>query len=196
MKRFWLTILLISLVFSACKKTGDSSQPGFEIFSSDETPQIAEIIVDANSDLKKIKLLFKENQGRVEELKVAMSAKETDKVKKIADDLVIQINEGLFLGETAITKIEKAEGMNTNETYKEYLRLKKESLRKLLDAFAFRRQAAQILHDGFGGSDPNQIGKTLALFKEKEENFQKLKDDGQNLSLEANQIAKDSTKKQ
>ncbi len=192
-------LIVILLAFPlACRKSekaATTEQPaaGLEIFGvSDETEQAAHLVEEANADLKKIKTIYKENESRVEELKAAMNEKEIDKVKKIADDLVYKINDGVVLGESAVSKIERAEEVKTNETFKEYLRLKEKSLRKQLMAFEFRRQAGVLLRDGFGTKDKQQIEKAKAEFKIKEENFQKYMDAARDLSQQANKIAKES----
>ncbi|MDQ3798948.1 MAG: hypothetical protein M3384_05825 [Acidobacteriota bacterium] len=182
---------------SACQKSGSSESSGIDVFGlTDETGEAAAVVQDANEDLKKIRKMYKENQGKIDELKTAMNEKKVDEVKKIADELVYIINDGFVLGESAISKIEKAEAMNTNEKYKEYLQLKKGSLKKQLDAFEFRRQAAQLLRDAFGNKDKLQIEKARAEFKDKEENFQKYMEIAREMSGEANQLAKEAAQQQ
>jgi hypothetical protein len=191
-----LSSLCLALIFSlsACRKS-DSSSPSnpIDVFGmADETTEAAKLVQEANEDLKKIKKMYKENQSQIEELKNAMSSRDTEKVKKIADDLVYLINDGFVLGESAISKIEKAEAMNTNEKYKEYLQLKGGSLHKELDAFEFRRQAALVIRDGFGTKDKTKIENAKTQFREKEENFQKYMEVARQMSQEANQIAKEA----
>ena len=184
---------LLIFFFSACQKNNNSESSGIDVFGlTDQTQEAAAIIADANEDLKKIRKMYKENQSKIDELKTAMQDKKIDEVKKIADELVYIINDGFVLGESAVAKIEKAEAMNTNEKYKEYLQLKKGSLKKQLDAFEFRRQAAQILRDAFGNKDKLQIEKAKAEFIEKEENFQKYREIAREMSGQANQLAKET----
>jgi hypothetical protein len=159
---------------------------------TDQTAEAGAIVQDANEDLKKIRKMYKENQSKIDELKTAMQDKKIDEAKKIADELVYIINDGFVLGESAISKIEKAEALNTNDKYKEYLQLKKGSLKKQLDAFEFRRQAAQLLRDAFGNKDKLEIEKAKAEFREKEENFQKYMEIAREMSGEANQLAKET----
>jgi hypothetical protein len=189
-------LILSATLFGGCQKNGGSAQSGgLDILSSDETPQAAAIVSDANGDLKKIRAIYKENEGRIEEIKTAMTNKESDKVQKIANDLVFQINDGISLGESAISKIEKAEELNINDTFREYLDMKRESLRKQLDAFEFRRQAAQIMSKDYVGKNPQEFEKVKDLFKEKEAGFQKLWDEGREQSQDANLFFKESLQK-
>jgi hypothetical protein len=184
---------LLIFLFSACQKSGGSESSGIDVFGlTDQTQEAAAVIDDANEDLKKIRKMYKENQSKIDELKTAMNDKKVDEVKKIADDLVYIINDGFVLGESAVAKIEKAEAMNINDKYKEYLQLKKGSLKKQLDAFEFRRQAAQLLRDAFGNKDKPEIEKAKSEFREKEENFQKYMEIAREMSGEANQLAKET----
>lgn len=190
--------LLIFLFFSACQKNNNSeSGSGIDVFGlSDETAEAGEIVKDANEDLKKIRKMYKENQGKIDELKAAMNDRNIEEARKIADELVYIINDGFVLAESAISKIERAEQMNINETYREYLQKKEESLRKHMDAFEFRRQAAVLLRDSFGSKDKFAIEKARQEFKEREENFQKYAEIARELSGEANQLAKEAAQQQ
>lgn len=184
---------LLVFLFSACQKSGNSNSSSLDVFGlSDQTQEAAAIVEDANNDLKKIRKMYKENQSKIEELKSAMNEKRIEDVKKIADDLVYIINDGFVLGESAIQKIEQAEAMNINDKYKEYLQLKKVSLRKQLDAFEFRRQFAILLRDEFGTKDKFEVEKVKAEFKDREENFQTYMEKAREISGEANQLAKEA----
>ena len=189
-----LTAFICAALFSACKKT-DSSE-GFDVLSfSDDTTAAAELVSQANEDLNKIKILYKKNESQLEELKEAMGGKDTATVKKITDDLVYVLNDGMSLGESAVEKIRKAQAMNINADFKDYLSLKEESLQKQLDAFENRRQAARLLRDSFGMTDPAAIEKAKAGFKEKEEACIKMLEESKEINKKANQLAKDSSKK-
>ena len=188
------TVLAGLLIFSACKKT-DSSE-GFDVLSfSDETTTAAQLVEQANQDLNKIKVMYKKNEVQLEDLKAAMSARDIETVKKITNDLVYLINDGMALGESAIEKISQAQQMNINPDFKEYLSLKETSLRKQMEAFESRRQAAILLRDSFGTNDPAMIEKAKAGFKEKEEKSIKTLEEAKKISKEANEFAKESSKK-
>lgn len=194
MRKLLLTIWLITLLFSACQKKSSESG-GFNILSTDDTKEAVDLINDANSDLKKIKAIYKDNMGKTVELKAAMSNKENEKVKEIAGNLVTEIDNGVTLGESAYQKIEKAKELNINETYKQYLDMKSEALRKQLEAFEYRRKSAILLRDSFGGKEQKDLEVTKLKFKELDDNFQKLMEEGRTLSEDANELAKEAAQK-
>lgn len=193
MKRFLVTILFLSLFLTACGNNDNQSS----FFKSDQTQEAGAIIMDANNDLKEIKKIYKDNQGRVDELKEAIGSNDGDKIEKvktIAKELVIQINSGIVLAEKAVEKIETAEGMNINDKYKEYLYLKKSALKKQMDAFELRRKSAMALSEELDISDSEAFKKAALILKVNEDEFQKRIEEGKNLSQEANQIAKDASR--
>jgi len=192
---FSLVGLICLLILSSACKENESSEISDILNFTDETTAAAELVSQANADLNKIKIMYKKNEDQLEELKTAMSSQDVEKVKKITDDLVYILNDGMKLGKDAIEKIEKAEEMNINADFKEYLRLKAESLQKQLDAFEHRRQAARLLRDGFGANDPKMIERGKLEFKQNEETFQKTMEEARNISKKANELAKESAKK-
>ena len=187
--------MLCATLFAACKKT-DSSDDFETSFFSDDTTAAAELVTQANEDLNKIKLMYKKNEDQLEELQSAMKSNDIEKVKKITDDLVYVINDGMALGESAVEKLEKAEAMNINPEFKEYLDLKTQGLRKQLEAFEERRQAARLLRDVFGANDPAMIEKSKHGFKEKEDHFQKIMEEAREIGKKANDLAKRSSASQ
>lgn len=182
------------LMFSACKKT-DSSEGFDTLLFSDDTTAAADLVQEANEHLNKIKVMYKKNEAMRDELLAAMSGKDTEKVKKITDDLVYLINDGMALGEKALEKINKAQQMNINPDFKDYLSLKEESLRKQMDAFENRRQAVRLLRDSFGTNDPALVEKAKLGVKEKEEVFAKMMEESKEISKKANELAKESSRK-
>lgn len=186
--------LICLSMFSACQKK-DASE-GFDILNfSDDTTAAAELVEQANQDLNKIKVMYKKNEVQLEELKAAMSGRDIETVKKITDDLVYVLNDGMSLGESAVEKLGKAQQKNIDVDFKDYLSLKEESLRKQLEAFENRRQAARLLRDSFGTADPKKIEEAKAGFKEKEEKFMKTMETAREISKKANDLAKESSKK-
>jgi hypothetical protein len=99
------------------------------------------------------------------------------------------------LGEGAVEKINKAQQMNIDADFKEYLSLKEQSLRKQLEAFESRRQAVRLLRDSFGTNDPALVEKAKLGLKEKEEFFAKTMEVSKEISKKANDLAKESSRK-
>jgi hypothetical protein len=186
--------LSLLLLFSSCQKSNQSES--YDILNfSDETTAAAEQVADANEDLNKIKVIYKRNESKRDELKEAMKQNDAENVEKIANDVVYIFNDGMKLAEDAIEKIEKAEAMNTNADFKEYLNLKVESLRKQLEAFDNYREAARTLREGYDPKDDAQREKVKAIFAEKDANFQKKMEEARDLSNQANILAKEKSKK-
>lgn len=186
---------IIVLLFASCKKAEQTES--YDILNfSDETTEAAELVGDANEDLNKIKVLYKKNEDKREQLKAAMKENNLENVKRIADELVYIINDGMSLGESAIGKIEKAQAMNINADFKEYLSLKQESLQRQMDAFENYRQAARFLRDGYNPKDEKQRERVKVEFADRDANFQKIMETAREYSKKANDFAKESTKKQ
>jgi len=189
-----LFALAVLFIFSACNKTETSD--GFDVLSfSDDTTAAAKLVSQANEDLNKIKVIYKKNEVQREELVTAMGEKDIEKVKKITDDLVYVINDGMRLGEEAVEKIGRAQDMNISPDFKDYLSLKEDSLEKQLEAFENLRQAVRILRDSFGTNDAKQIEQGKIVFKEKDEKFVKTMAEAKEISKKANQLAKESSQK-
>ena len=197
-RRFWLHLpylILLCVVFMAsCKSSGTSG--GFDILGpADETAEAAKIVAEANEDLTRIKVLYKENEGKREDLKKAMEANDAEKAKKIADDVVYLINDGMAFGESAVDKIQKAQEMQINDDYREYLRLKEDALKRQLEAFENYRQAARTLRTKY---DPKNAAMREAVkeeFKTRNENYRKMMEEARDFSNRANELAKAALKK-
>jgi len=188
-------VLLISvLAIPACKSSGRTESPS--IFSSDETAEAAQVVASANDDLTKIKVLYKDNENKREDLKKAMEADNAEQVKKIADEVVYLINDGFDNAKSAIDKIEKAQEMQVNDDYREYLRLKEESLKRELEAFENYRQAARTLRDNYDPKNGAMRDKVKEDFKNRVENYRKLMEEARDFSNQANELAKDALRKQ
>lgn len=188
-----LAFLLFCVFLSACNK-GNSESSDLLSFS-DDTTAAAQLVSEANEDLNKIKVKYKENEAKREDLKEAMKSNDSEKVKKVADDLVYLINDGMLLGEGAISKISKAQEMGINPDFKKYLSLKELSLQKQMEAFENYRQAARFLRDGYDPKDEKQRETVKAEFARRDDNFHKIMDEAKEYSKKANDLAKESAKR-
>src|SRR5215210_166323 len=93
-------ILLSAFIFS-CKSntaaTDDNS--GLFDFSSD-TDKAIELVRQANEELKRIKILYNENQNSLKDLREASQKGESEKVKTISKTLVDAITTGFVFADS------------------------------------------------------------------------------------------------
>ncbi len=184
--------VILGFALTSCRRSG-----GISIISPlDETADAALIVVDANKDLTKIKVLYQQNEGKREDLKAAMEKNDVESAKKIADEVLYLINDGTAFGKAAVEKIQKAQEMQINDDYREYLRLKEEALKRQLEAFENYRQAARLLRDSYDPKDVKMREKVKEEFKTRSENYRKLMEDARDYSSRANELAKDVIRRQ
>jgi len=196
-RRIFLYCLMFGavLISVSCRSSGGSG--GLDILGPpDETGEAAQLVAEANQDLQKIKVLYKKNEGKREELKKAMSADDAVTVKKISDDVVYLIKDGAEFGENAIEKLQQAQDMEINDDYAEYLRLKTEALKKQLAAFENYRQAARSLRDNYDPKNTQLRDKVKAEFEKRSENYQTIMEKAREYSSQANELAKEALQKQ
>ncbi|HTK38474.1 MAG TPA: DUF3627 domain-containing protein, partial [Pyrinomonadaceae bacterium] len=135
-------------------------------------------------------------ENKREDLKKALEANDADKVRKISDDVVYLINDGSDNGKSAVDKIEKAQEMQINDDYREYLRLKEESLKKEMDAFEEYRQAAIVLRNSYDPKNAAVRDRVKDEFKNRSENYRSIMESARDYSNQANELAKEALRKQ
>ncbi|MGI8544572.1 MAG: hypothetical protein ACR2MD_14015 [Aridibacter sp.] len=195
-QKYFLYFTLIFIFLTACKTANsDLGDSGGLLGSSDDTTEAIQLIKDANNNLKRIKILYTENNQRFNEFKKVLENKDIEKVKQLANDLQYAINDGYVLAESAKGNITKAQELNINEKFKEYLQLKEASLDMQIRAFDFRRQSAKLFRDKFGTDDTIQLKTAQETFRQNEEKFAKFMKDAEELSKQADKLAKESMKK-
>lgn len=189
---FLLATLVACFIFLlSCKSSSSIDILG----PTDETAEAAKIVLEANKELKSIKVLYEKHENKREDLAQAMKAQDSDAVRKISDEVVYLINDGVKFGTTALEKIDQAREMEINSDYKEYLRLKSEALEKQLEAFEQYRQAAIKLRNNYDPKN-DQIRETVTQdFKERSDKFRELMEKSRDYSSQANELAKDALKK-
>ena len=192
-----LAAIVMCVVFAeTCKRT-TTTGGGIDILgSSDQTADAGQVVADANEDLKKIKVLYDNNIDKREDLKKALEANNAADVKRLSGEIVDLISDGKANGTDALTKLQKAQEMQINDDYREYLRLKEESIKKELDAFENYRQAARTLRDNYDPKNSSVRDKVKEDFKARSDNYSKIMDSARADSAQANVIAKSALNKQ
>jgi len=186
---FAAALAAVSL-FASCKSSANSPSSG--IFGpADQTEQAAELVVQANQDLQKIKVLYEDNEGKRIEIKKAMEANDTEAAKRIANEVEKLINDGATSANDAIDKLQKAQEMEINDDYREYLRLKEQSLKLEAEAFDYYRQAAKILNENFDPKDTAKRDKVKVDFKDLSDKYLETMERARDYSHRGNELAKE-----
>lgn len=201
-RKFLLLVIAVACFAFACKSTSRTDE-GFDILGpSDETAEAGELIAQANEDLTRIKILYKENEGNEDkpgkrlQLKKALESNDAESVKKISDDIVYLINEGADHGKNALAKIQQAQDMKINGEYKEYLRLKEEALSRQLAAFENYRQAARTLRENYDPNNAQIRDRVKAEFEQRSENYRSIMEKARDFSNQANELYKETRRKE
>ncbi len=189
-----LLMLAIALSIASCKRSGNTGTVDI-LGPSDETEEAGKLVFEANQDLTKIKILYEQNEGKREDLKAAMEKNDAVAAKKVADEVVYLINDGFDFGNAAIKKLQDAQEMNVNGDYREYLRLKEESLKLELDAFEEYRQAARTLRDNYDPKNAAMRDKVKTEFKTRNDNYREKMEKARDKSNQANELAKTAMRK-
>jgi len=189
---YLILFLTVCFALPSCKSSGG---PIDILGPADETAEAGQIIGEANQDLTKIKVLYEQNESKRGELKTAMEKNDTVAAKKIADDVVYLINDGAAFGNSAVEKIQKAQEMQINDDYREYLRLKEESLKLQLEAFENYRMAARTLRDNYDPKNAALREKVKQEFTSRSDNYRTIMEKARDFSNRANELAKEAMKK-
>ncbi len=177
-------ILILLAVLLACKSASDYSPFG----PPDETQKAGDVIASANEDLQKIKLLYEENESMRRELKQALETNNAEQVRDIAERVVKLIADGTVIANKALSKIDDALDMNINDTYREYLKLKKDSLQRQREAFENYRVAAESLKTNYDPRNEEKRNTVKNEFKERTERYTADMERARSLSYQANEI--------
>lgn len=177
-------LLLASLVLacSALKNAGGGNQMA----------EANKLVESAKEDLDAVDRISDENEEKTSELTRAENAGNADEVKKILDELINAIDDGLKHGESAAEKTEQASKLKIDDKYKEYLSYKAQAFRKQIDAFKSLREAAVIERDNYGGKN---VDSAKADFRKKLDNYKKLLADAKSLHRKADDIARENPDK-
>ena len=193
-------ILVLSIVicfaFSSCGSAEtESDNSGIFDISPDDTAKAVELIREANDELKRIKILYNENETALKNLKEASKTQDIANIKKISNDLIYVINDGFIFADSAKSKIDEAQRLNINPHFKDYLGLKEDSLDRQIEAFKQLHEAARLLRDSAGSQNKEEMENARNVFKEKETLFQTKMKEAAQKSQEADELAKEAMKR-
>ena len=193
-------LLLVSvaalLVSAGCKLGSRSSGAGGEDLGSEADREKAfRLIEDANENIKSIKVLYRQNNAKVDDLQAALKAGDQKKVKELSEELLLAMNDGYLFADSIMDKLEQAQALDINQTWKRYLALKQESIELQIRAFDYRKSTAELFRDKVGSEDQATLKLARDTFKKNEENFKKYMADAEKVSKEADELRKESMSK-
>ena len=190
MKLILILLILICLTVSCKKSETGSDNSSILSFSSDDTEKAVVLIQAANDELKRIKILYNENESDLKSLREATKNQDVAKIKQISNDLLYVINDGFIFADSAKSKIDEAQGLKINPQFKDYLGLKEDSLDLQIEAFKSLHEAARLMRDGAGSQNKEEIERAKLAFKEKDDTFKKKMEEAKQKSVQADELAK------
>jgi len=181
------------LVGAGCNLGSRSSGTGGEELGSEADREKAfHLIEDANENIKSIKVLYRQNNAKVDDLQAALKAGDQKKVKELSEELLLAMNDGYLFADSIVDKLEQAQGLDINQTWKRYLALKQESIELQIRAFDYRKSTAELFRDKVGSEDQATLKLARDTFKKNEESFKKYMADAEKVSKEADELRKES----
>jgi Mg2+ and Co2+ transporter CorA len=176
-------VLLVSLVAPSCqalRKLGG----GGDIGEANKLNQ------SAGEDIRQIEKIVQENKNRESEVTRALNANDYAEAKRLMDDSVKAIDEGLLKGQSAADKFDKASKLDVEATIKEYLSLRAQSVNKAIEAFKELRRGIITLRDATGSTDKAATEKAKNEIQQSSEKFDKLINEAERLERQADEIAR------
>lgn len=145
------------------------------------------LIKSAQDDLTEVNRIYDENEDKRSQIIKAIDNNQNAEAKQRLNEAIDAIDKGTARGTDAANKIQKASGLVTDATFKEYLSLKAQAFQKQVDAFKSLRQAAVILRDALDGQFTQQA-KTD--FTDASNKYKSLIQDANALHRKADDIAR------
>ncbi len=182
-----LALVLLASVAIACSALKNLTGGG-------DRQEANKLVTQAQEELKEVDRIDSENDSKVSDLNRAEDANNAAEVRRILEEAMKALDEGLQHGENAAQKIEQASKLNIDPVYKEYLQLKAQAFRKQIDAYKRLRDAAQIEHDNFGkGGAAEQQAK--ADFRKAWSDYRRMLSEARDLHSKADALARQNPQK-
>ena len=180
-----LTVLLlvVSLTIASCQALKRLGGGG----DIDEANQLNQ---SAGQDIREIERIVKENKDKESEVSRALNAGDTDAAKRIMDDSIKAIDQGLEKGQSAADKLNKASGLDLDQTIKDYLSLRAQSVNKAIEAFKELRRGIIVFRDATGSTNKAVTEKAKNEIQQSSEKFDKLISEAEKLERQADDIAR------
>jgi len=184
-RRSWTTItallLFASLTLVSC---GNSSM--------DEANRLNQSV---SEDKKEIERLAQENRVKESQITAALNAKNYDAARRLLDDTVKAVDQALQKGQSAADKLDKASKLNLDQTIKQYLSFRAQSVNKGIEAFKVLREGIITFRDSIGSTDKAVINKAQNDLQQSVGKFEEMINESQKMESQADEIARSNPDK-
>ena len=184
-RRSWTTItallLFASLTLVSC---GNSSM--------DEANRLNQSV---SEDKKEIERLAQENRVKESQITAALNAKNYDAARRLLDDTVKAVDQALQKGQSAADKLDKASKLNLDQTIKQYLSFRAQSVNKGIEAFKVLREGIITFRDSIGSTDKAAINKAQNDLQQSVGKFEEMINESQKMESQADEIARSNPDK-
>ena len=183
-----ILVLLVSLTASSCqllKKLGGGGE-------LDEANRLNQ---SAGEDIREIEKIVQENKSKETEVTRALNANDYAAAKRLMDESVKAIDQGLEKGKSAADKFDKASKLDVDSTIKEYLALRAQSVSKAIEAFRELRRGIITLRDATGSTDRAVTEKAKNDIQQSSRKFDQLINEAARLERQADEIARRNPEK-
>ena len=184
-RRSWTTItallLFASLTLVSC---GNSSM--------DEANRLNQSV---SEDKKEIERLAQENRVKESQITAALNAKNYDAARRLLDDTVKAVDQALQKGQSAADKLDKASKLNLDQTIKQYLSFRAQSVNKGIEAFKVLREGIVTFRDSIGSTDKAVINKAQNDLQQSVGKFEEMINESQKMESQADEIARSNPDK-
>jgi cell division protein FtsB len=184
-RRSWTTItallLFASLTLVSCGNSG-----------MDEANRLNQSAVE---DGKEIERLAQENRVKESQFTAALNAKDYDAARRLLDDTVKAVDQALQRGQSAADKLDKASKLDIDQTLKQYLSFRAQSVNKGIAAFKELREGIVAFRDSIGSTDKAAINKAQNDLQQSVGKFEEMINESQKMESQADEIARSNPDK-
>lgn len=176
-------LLLTSFTLLSCqalRKLGGGGE-------MDEANQLNQ---SAGEDIKEIERIVRENKSKESEITGALNANNYDEAKRLMDESIKVIDQGLEKAKSAADKLNRSSKLDIDPKIKEYLSLRAQSVNKAIEAFKELRRGVTILRDSTGSTDKAAAEKGKNEIQQSSAKFDELISESEKLEAQADEIAR------
>ena len=184
-RRSWTTIIALLLFASLTLVSCGNS-------SMDEANRLNQSV---SEDKKEIERLAQENRVKESQITAALNAKNYDAARRLLDDTVKAVDQALQKGQSAADKLDKASKLNLDQTIKQYLSFRAQSVNKGIEAFKVLREGIITFRDSIGSTDKAVINKAQNDLQQSVGKFEEMINESQKMESQADEIARSNPDK-